>query len=165
MDLLLCILHEYVLEDYLEATIDSKCSQLYVDSYMCAIHLRTLYLCSRSCIGYWFVSEFNLVMVMTFKVPHSMKPGYLRDCLYPITTTHPIKSSRKGRFGYHQPRSIVWWTQEESRFCHTTCFVEHDSLEMRLALSMLVYCKALKTWFYQQALGFRSVVESVQWLY
>lgn len=26
-----------------------------------------------------------------------------------------------------------------------TYFVEHDSLEMRLALSLLVYCKALKT--------------------
>lgn len=44
----------------------------------------------------------------------------------------------------------------ESRFCCATCFVEHDSLEMRLA-SLLVYCKALKTGI-QECNGVGTVV-------
>ncbi|KAM6455405.1 protocadherin alpha-5-like isoform 1-T1 [Liasis olivaceus] len=36
------------------------------------------------------------VLVMTYKALHGMEPGYLRDHLSPLTSTQPIRSSRKG---------------------------------------------------------------------
>lgn len=49
--------------------------------------------CELNWLPLCFWMQFK-VLVFTFKVLHGTGPGYLRDHLFPITSTHPIRSIR-----------------------------------------------------------------------
>lgn len=93
------------------------------------------------------------MLIIPLKGLHGFRPDYLRNCLLPVLSSHPIWFSRMDMLWV--PSAQECWLGGDQELCLFSGIVpplwNNLTSEIRIAPTLLTFCKTLKTWLCAQA--------------
>lgn len=156
-ELLQCTLHGTTLEHYLEAAAIWNVVDWAVLSVPGVAHVTPL-LHKLHWVPVYFRAKFKM-LVITFKVLHSIGPGYLRNHLIPITSISLSESVREeGWTGYGL---ISWQGQGRDPLFLLSL---HFEASCPISQQPSFFWKSIKSWLCQLAWGSNSGMQPWRWM-